>query len=165
MFITVAAWSSNAVAVLYTGTEGIKVAHVTPEHAHASLPVSVMLYNFGAPKSSRKRTAPASGPEEENEPRQYLLIGHADGSITSYVYAKHEFKNEGQSTKLVRVELKEKKHMVMGTTPISLTAVEMEGRKAICAAGSRAAFVFYSQGRLQQAPILVEVSFLRQSVR
>jgi hypothetical protein len=143
-YIVVSCWETNEVAILVHNDQSMTT--VLKTGPHESFPRSLLLYNFGLDKRPKKKSG-------ESDYLPYLLIGMADGTLTSYAF-------EAQSTETPKVKkysLKDKKTVSLGTTPVNLTAVEFDDRPAVCACGSRASFLFHSQGRLQQAPVLVNV--------
>jgi DNA damage-binding protein 1 len=180
-FIIVSCWETNEVVVLrhattterYTDpaqpdepkirmTES-RLVSVMKTGPHPSCPRSLLLYNFGKGRVSHKKV------KEEDTGREitvldapsdylpYLLVGMADGTLASY--ALDADKTDGEI--VPEITLADRKIVSLGTTPVSLTVMELEGGvPAVCACGSRASFFFHGQGRLQQSPVLVNVSFI-----
>lgn len=145
-YIVVSSWETNEVAVLEHDRKVIRtVAKTGPL---PSFPRSLLLRNFGLDNKVQKEKK-----KSEADYLPYLLVGMADGTLASYVFDVQTI--EGSKTK--SYALKDEKITSLGTTPVSLTALEMDKKPAVCACGSRASFLFHSQGRLRQAPILVNV--------
>jgi DNA damage-binding protein 1 len=161
-YIAVSSWKTNEVIILRTdGSSGLGYLQVVAKtEPHTSLPRSLLLCNFGLDVTSKKKV--------EADYRPHLLVGMTDGTLVSYAFNKEADIIIG---KLNYITLIDKKTTSLGTTPVSLTSVERTDsnlpgnvsgtmRPTVCASGSRSTFLFWSQGRLQQSPILVNVSMV-----
>jgi DNA damage-binding protein 1 len=150
-YVIVSYWDTNEVAVFAHKRGYNFLKEVIRTGSLHSLPRSLLLYNFGSSQRPRKKdTRLTSGY------LPYLLLGMADGSLTSYT-----FDDVQKIGKEDQYSIGDKKTVSLGTTPVSLTAMEpndsSSAARAVCACGSHASFFFYNQGRLQQAPVLVNV--------
>ncbi|EIN12704.1 hypothetical protein PUNSTDRAFT_97523 [Punctularia strigosozonata HHB-11173 SS5] len=128
-FIAVGFWGSNNVMILCQKGNILELELQTDPLP--ALPRSLLLYNFGT----------SFGKKDPNY-HAHLLIGLADGSLVSYAYA--------------RKELKDKKVVPLGASPVSLVPCEANGKKAIFCCGTRAAVVYWDRDRLQNAPALLK---------
>lgn len=93
---------------------------------------SLVLHNLGT-ESSGSNSHP------------YVLAGLGDGSVAIFAWKDNK-------------ELADKKLISLGYAPVSLSLCEVEGKKAVFAAGTQATIVSWDGRRLRDSPIMLKVS-------
>jgi DNA damage-binding protein 1 len=130
-YILVSYWGSNSVEIFTPESTGFSFVCKTPPLP--SLVRSLLLHNFGLDHSSK-------GPDYH----PYLLVGLGDGSIVSFSWKNKQFKDQ--------------KVMSLGHAPVCLTTCQVEGRRSVFAAGSRAMVLSWQKKRLHHSPIMLKVN-------
>lgn len=82
--------------------------------------------------------------EGEKQKHPHLLVGMMDGSVVSFVYKDNA--------------LVDMKTISIGTLPVSLHPVVIEGRNAVVACGSRISVLCWEKERLVASPLMIKVS-------
>ncbi|KAL4064854.1 CPSF A subunit region-domain-containing protein [Scleroderma yunnanense] len=93
-----------------------------------------------APRSVLLHTFVSNGTEKQKHP--HLLVGLVDGSVVSFVFKDNA--------------LVDMKMISIGTLPVSLHAVVIEGRNAVVACGSRASVLCWEKERLVASPLMIK---------
>ncbi|CAL1713378.1 unnamed protein product [Somion occarium] len=127
--IAVSFFTGNTVAVLSLEKPELQV--LCESTALPSLPYSLMLHNFG---SGRKAKDP--------DFRPVVLVGLTHGSIVTF-----NFKDNG---------LHDKKVLPLGNIPVSLSACEVDGRRAVFASGSRSTVLYWDRQRIRHSSVLLK---------
>ncbi|TFY70381.1 hypothetical protein EVG20_g2619 [Dentipellis fragilis] len=132
-YAVVGFWDSNHVQILSLTSVDSYLMPVCEGVTLPALPRSVLLYNLG----SDRKLKPL-------EYQPYLLVGLTDGTVLSY-----SFPNQ---------ELKDCRVTSLGAAPVMLTACGSEGKPMVFASGSRAAVLFWNNGRFQNSPVSLKDS-------
>lgn len=129
--IVVSYWETNSIEIFTVAESGFKSVHKSPPLP--SLVTSLLLYNFGLDNS----------PKGSNH-HPYLLAGLSDGSVATFTY--HE------------QQLKDRKIITLGHTPVNLFPCTVDGTRTLLAAGNRAVVFAFERNRLVHSPILLKVN-------
>lgn len=132
--VSVAYWESNIVEIFSIVGTTLKSKSKSPK-LHAVVR-SLLLYNFGTSTSSKDPNYHA-----------YLLAGLGDGSVATLSWKGNTLHD------LTTISL--------GRTPVNLTPCEVDGKRAVFAAGNRANVFFCEKNRLANSPIMLKVLFVR----
>lgn len=92
------------------------------------------------PRSLLLHTFVSDGGEKQKHP--HLLVGLMDGSVVSFVYRDNA--------------LVDMKTISIGTLPVSLHPVAIEGRNAVVACGNRASVLCWEKERLVASPLMIK---------
>jgi DNA damage-binding protein 1 len=99
------------------------------------LPRSVLLHNFGAGRNTK-----------DTDFQPYVVAGLADGTVVCLGIRNNE--------------LKDQKLFSLGTAPVSLAVLTIDGNRVVFATGSRAAVFYWDKQRLRQSPVMLKVCSL-----
>ena len=128
--IAVSYWSTNRVEVLYIGKDPkTRLSRLSRQHISDPLPALVRSVQFFEFDMSEK----------------YLICGLADGTFAHFAW----------NTTLRRLE--DKKIMALGNAPVHLSVCEVDGKKAIFAAGTRSAVIALDKKKLSHSPVMLKV--------
>jgi len=97
---------------------------------------SAILHNFGSDASSKGA---------DHHP--HVLAGLADGSVVYFPWKDRQFKD--------------RKTISLGHAPVSLTVFQIDGKRAVFAAGHRAAVLSWEKKRVHTSPIMLKVPNVR----
>lgn len=131
--IAISFWGSNEISLLSLKDEK---TYLEPIHTSAplpSLPCSIILHNFGQGRKSK-----------DPDYRPFVIAGLADGTVACMA--------------LQDKELRDLKFFPLGSTPVSLSVSEIDGKRAIFACGSRTAVFYWEKQRLRQSSVTLKVS-------
>ncbi|KAG6907853.1 hypothetical protein DXG01_007117 [Tephrocybe rancida] len=125
---------SNHLVLSYWDTKTIQIFSFTADglvlqSTTAPLPAfarSVLLYDFGL---------------DGIDHRYYLLAGLADGSVAYFAWKDKQ--------------LSDKKIVPLGQLPVALSACQIDGKRAVFAAGNRATVFSWEKKRLHNSPIML----------
>ena len=131
-YVVVGFWVPHRVEILSLISKNDHLGRVCDPVHVPSLPRSLLLLGFVPPH------APTS-----SEYLSHLLIGLGDGTLVSYSYQDQQ--------------LRDKKTMSLGHSPVSLVRGQVDGRSTVLALGTTAAMLFWGKERLQRSPILLKV--------
>ncbi|KAA1475747.1 hypothetical protein DENSPDRAFT_842582 [Dentipellis sp. KUC8613] len=132
-YAVVGFWDTNSVEVLSLTSADSYLMPVCVGVTLPALPRSVLLHNLGADRKLKPL-----------EYQPYLLVGLADGTVLSYSFLNQE--------------LKDCRVTSLGAAPVTLTACGSEDKPMVFASGSRAAVLFWNNGRFQNSPVLLKDS-------
>lgn len=128
--VTVAYWETNVVEIFSMKDNTLYPTARSP--ALPSVVRSLLLFNFGSDSSSKGE-----------DYHVFLLAGLGDGSIATMMW-----KNGG---------LRDLKLVSLGNAPVNLTPCEVDGKKAVFAAGNRSTLFSFDKNRLVNSPITLKV--------
>jgi DNA damage-binding protein 1 len=132
--VTVAYWGTNVVEIFNMKDGSLRATARSPP-----LPAvvrSLLLFNFGNDNSNKGE-----------DYRVFLLAGLGDGSIATMMW-----KDGG---------LHDLKIVSLGHAPVNLTPCEVDGRKAVFAAGNRSTLFSVDKNRLVNSPVTLKVRYRR----
>lgn len=112
------------------------------KQAVGSLPRSFLLHDFYDGSSVSHR---------------YLLVGQGDGTATTFAF--EGFYNA--KDKKYHCDIKEKKDVSLGESPVVLTACSVGGKSAVLASSNRSALFVWGKDSLHHSPVLLKVSHVR----
>lgn len=130
ILFTAAYWETNIVEIF-----SMKGNTLSPLARSPPLPAivrSLLLFNFGNDNSSKGEDYHA-----------FMLAGLGDGSIATMMW-----KDGG---------LHDLKIVSLGHAPVNLTPCEVDGKKAVFAAGNRSTLFSFDKNRLVNSPITLKV--------
>lgn len=129
-------WEPRTVQIFNVRPNEPLKAEIAPDSLPAlpALARSLQLYNFG------KNISP-KGPDFQG----YLICGLADGSVVHFAWDA------------VGHRLSDRKVISLGNSPVHLTVCQVDGKKAIFAAGDRATVLSTEKGKLVQSPVMLKV--------
>lgn len=93
---------------------------------------SAILYNFGSDTSPKGA-----------DYYPHVLAGLGDGSVVYFAWKDKQFKD--------------RKTISLGRAPVSLTACQVDGKRAVFAAGNRATVLSWEKKRVHTSPIMLKV--------
>ncbi|KAF8650163.1 hypothetical protein AX16_005397 [Volvariella volvacea WC 439] len=132
--IPVAYWGSNIIEVILLDRTGfVSVCKSAPLPAVVR---SLTLFSFGAAEDAVQNTG------NHNQSNPHLVAGLADGSIVTFAWKDKQ--------------LKDRKIVSLGHTPVALAPCMVEGNRAIFAAGYRAMMLSWDRKRLRYSPIMLK---------
>ena len=129
--IAVSYWSTNRVEVLYIGKNPeTRLSRLERQDTSDPLPALVRSVQFF----------------EFDINEKYLICGLGDGSFAHFAW-----------NSAVR-RLEDKKIVTLGSAPVHLSVCEVDGKKAIFAAGSRSTVIALDKKNLSHSPVMLKVS-------
>ena len=129
-YVTVSYWGKNEIEVFVLDRQGfVSVSKSPPLPA---LVRSAILYNFGSDASTKGA-----------DYHPHILAGLADGSVVYFAWKDKQ--------------LKDRKTISLGHSPVSLTVCEVDGKRAVFAAGNRATVLSWEKKRVHTSPIMLKV--------
>lgn len=129
-YVTVSYWGENEIEVLTFDKQGFVLVSKSPPLP--ALVRSAILYNFGSDTSPKGA-----------DYHPHVLAGLGDGSVVYFAWKDKQFK--------------EKKIISLGRAPVSLTVCQVDGKRAVFAAGNRATVLSWEKKRLHTSPIMLKV--------
>jgi DNA damage-binding protein 1 len=129
-YITVSYWGRNEIEVFGLNHQGFVSMSKSPPLP--ALVRSAILYNFGSDASAKGA-----------DYHPHVLAGLADGSIVYFAWKDKQ--------------LKDRKTILLGHAPVSLTVCQVDGKRAVFAAGSRATVLSWEKKRVHTSPIMLKV--------
>lgn len=130
IFIPISFWERKDICIYQFTQLGFSLTYRTPPLP--ALVRSLLFVNFGMATNTKSE-----------DYRPYLLAGLADGSLVTYVW------KDG--------ELKDRKIITLGHTPVTLTPCIIDGRSTVFAAGNRAMVLSWDKKKLSYSPIMLKV--------
>lgn len=128
-YVTVSYWGENEIEVLTFDKQGFVLVSKSPPLP--ALVRSAILYNFGSDTSPKGA-----------DYHPHVLAGLGDGSVVYFAWKDKQFK--------------EKKIISLGRAPVSLTVCQVDGKRAVFAAGNRATVLSWEKKRLHTSPIMLK---------
>lgn len=109
---------------------------------------SAFLHNFGK----------GNGADSQS----HLFVGLADGSLVSFSFKRKAIIEvvDGKESKINTRVLEDQKIISLGHAPVSLTPCQVDGKRAVFAAGSRATVLSWEKTRVHNSPIMLKVASL-----
>jgi len=128
-YVLVGFWESHHIEVLLLTSADSYLTTLCKTSPLPSLPRSVLLYNFGG--------------DGEGDDHLSLLAGLSDGSLACFLFKDND--------------LSIQKIISFGDAPVTLTACEVEDKRAVFACGSKAVMLFWDKERFHHSPVLLKV--------
>jgi DNA damage-binding protein 1 len=127
-------WGKNEIEVFVLDRQGfVSVSKSPPLPA---LVRSAILYNFGSDTNSKGA-----------DYHPHVLAGLGNGSVVYFPWKDKQFKD--------------RKTISLGHAPVSLTVCQVDGKRVVFAAGSRATVLSWEKKRVHTSPIMLKVPSLR----